>query len=243
MPLPRPEWHFHRAFVFHFLDFKFPSYVCHSEQHTWISFFFSNVGRKIKNTWKQSESSLFSGLFLIDLSHFFTGKDRRTDSWTKQRKKKRKNKERKKHSVRKRIVRTPAGLRCVLFCLIQLSLLLSSSVKKRFSTISYISHRRRMKIDLHVRRQNYLFFWGGGGGWSALAIFPSSSRQGATRKHPTVTWSFCLLLGGVRLRVTQYLWYCGMFQKSKPKWLPFMFRCYYTRSMHVLRTAQEKCVK
>ena len=54
----------HCSLIFHFLDFKFPKFVCPSELYPFIGFFLE-INRKKKNIWKTTQNVSAPGIFII----------------------------------------------------------------------------------------------------------------------------------------------------------------------------------
>ena len=55
----------HCSLIFYFLDFKFFNFVCPSELHLLIRFFFKNSFRKKKNIRKTTQNALAPSIFIV----------------------------------------------------------------------------------------------------------------------------------------------------------------------------------
>ena len=55
----------HCSLIFYFLDFKFSNFVCLSELHPLIWFFFKNSFRKKKNIQKTTQNALAPSIFIV----------------------------------------------------------------------------------------------------------------------------------------------------------------------------------
>ena len=55
----------HCSLIFYFLDFKFSNFVCLSELHPLIWFFFKNSFRKKKNIQKTTQNALAPSIFIL----------------------------------------------------------------------------------------------------------------------------------------------------------------------------------
>ena len=55
----------HCSLIFYFLDFKFSNFVCLSELHPLIWFFFKNFFRKKKNIQKTTQNALAPSIFIV----------------------------------------------------------------------------------------------------------------------------------------------------------------------------------
>ena len=55
----------HCSFIFYFLDFEYSNFVCLSELHPFIWFFFKNSFRKKKNIRKTTQNALDPSIFIV----------------------------------------------------------------------------------------------------------------------------------------------------------------------------------